>query len=150
VIPNDNKLVLNAEGLVLGRMASKVAGLLLEGKEIHIVNAEKCVVSGRRASLTHQWKESLKIKAMANPKYGPFHLRVPDEIISQTVKGMLPTGKARGRSSMKRLRVYIGLPEGLRDSTLETIPEARMNELRGDYIDLGDLAAEIGWNRKGG
>ncbi|RLI06236.1 50S ribosomal protein L13, partial [Candidatus Bathyarchaeota archaeon] len=38
--------VIDASGLILGRMASIVAKRLLEGEQIEIVNAEKAVVSG--------------------------------------------------------------------------------------------------------
>ena len=48
--------VIDANGLILGRLASTVAKRLLSGdEEIHIVNAEKAVISGSRAStLRHQ------------------------------------------------------------------------------------------------
>ncbi len=41
--------VIDADGLLLGRMASVVAGRALAGEEIAIVNAEKAIVSGDRA-----------------------------------------------------------------------------------------------------
>jgi len=45
--------VIDAKGLILGRLASKVAKqLLLEDKKIYVVNAEKAVISGSRAHHT--------------------------------------------------------------------------------------------------
>ena len=38
----------NAEGLIVGRMCSKVAKRLLNGEEVIILNAEKAVFSGKR------------------------------------------------------------------------------------------------------
>ncbi|MEM4704878.1 MAG: uL13 family ribosomal protein, partial [Candidatus Bathyarchaeia archaeon] len=38
--------VINADGLILGRMATYVAKRLLKGESIIIVNAEKAVLSG--------------------------------------------------------------------------------------------------------
>lgn len=148
--PNDNCVIFNAEGLILGRMANAVARRLLTGGTVYVVNAEKAIVSGRRSSLVRQWKDFLDVKSVANPaKYGPFHSRRPDRILRDAVHGMLPMDKARGVSSLKRLRVYIGIPEPFKGSAMETIPEASLERLKGRYVVLGDLAAEIGWKRQG-
>jgi large subunit ribosomal protein L13 len=40
--------VINAEGYRLGRLASKVAKLLLQGHSVKIYNAEKAVITGPR------------------------------------------------------------------------------------------------------
>ena len=37
--------IVNAEGLVLGRMATVVAKHLLQGEKVEIVNAEKAIIS---------------------------------------------------------------------------------------------------------
>jgi large subunit ribosomal protein L13 len=148
-MPKEDGVVFNAEGLILGRMASAVAQRLLRGERVYIVNAEKTVVSGERSSLVRAWKDFLKIKSMANPRYGPFHSRRPDRIIRDAVRGMLPTNKMKGRVSLRRLRVYIGVPDFMRESQLETIPEAAPKRLRRRYVLLGDLSMEIGWKRRG-
>ncbi|MBL7118612.1 50S ribosomal protein L13 [Candidatus Bathyarchaeota archaeon] len=146
---NDLGVVFNAEGLILGRVASVVARTLLSGATVSVVNAEKAVVSGKRSRLVRRWKDFLKVKSMANPrKYGPFHSRRPDTILHDAIRGMLPTNKARGRSSLRRLKVHISVPEFLKESPMETIPEASSRNLKGRFVMLGDLAAEIGWKRR--
>ena len=51
--------VIDANGLILGRLASTVAKRLLSGdEEIHIVNAEKAVISGSRASTLRDYRET--------------------------------------------------------------------------------------------
>ncbi len=147
--PNDNRIIFNAEGLILGRVANAVARRLLIGGTVYVVNAEKAVVSGKRSSLVRQWKDFLKVKSVANPKYGPFHSRRPDRILHDAVCGMLPMDKASGRFCLRRLRVYVGIPETLKESAMETIPEAGSERLKGRYVLLGELAAEIGWKRQG-
>jgi len=147
--PKNDGIVLDAEGLILGRMASVIARLLLTGEKVYVVNAEKAVVSGSRSSLVRAWKDFLEVKSMANPRYGPFHSRRPDRIVLDAVRGMLPTDKAKGRSSLRRLRVYIGVPNSLNESAKESIPSASSERLKGRYVLLGDLAAEIGWKRTG-
>jgi large subunit ribosomal protein L13 len=52
--------IINAEGLILGRMASMIAKKLLSGEEIIIVNAEKAVLSGKRKSKVREAKEFLR------------------------------------------------------------------------------------------
>lgn len=148
VAVGESEIILNAEGLILGRLASVVAKRLLNGEKVHIVNAEKTLVSGRRSSLVRAWKDFLEVKSMANPKYGPFHSRRPDTVLRDAVRGMLPTDKAKGKSSLRRLRVYIGIPDSLKEAPMETIPKAGSSSLRGRHVMLGDLAAEIGWKRQ--
>ena len=49
--------IINADGLIIGRMASIIAKRLLNGEEIVIVNAEKAVLSGKRKSKVKEAKE---------------------------------------------------------------------------------------------
>ncbi|MDD1661988.1 MAG: uL13 family ribosomal protein, partial [Methanomicrobiales archaeon] len=41
--------IINADGMILGRMASILATRLLAGEEIAVVNAEKAIISGTKA-----------------------------------------------------------------------------------------------------
>ena len=53
---------MNAEGLILGRMCSKVAKRLLNGEEVIILNAEKAVFSGKKKSkVARSHTNSLKL-----------------------------------------------------------------------------------------
>ncbi len=47
---SETAITINADGLILGRMASKIAKRLLNGERIIIVNAEKAILSGKRNS----------------------------------------------------------------------------------------------------
>lgn len=136
--------VIDASGLILGRMASVVAKMLLEGEGVEIVNAEKGVVSGKRRGIVKRWKEFLEVGGQGR---GPKHWRRPDRIVRRTIRGMLPYREGRGRSAFKRLRVHIGVPEELRGVEMETIPEAHVSRLRGPYVTVGEIAESIGWRR---
>jgi large subunit ribosomal protein L13 len=135
--------IIDASDLVLGRLASKVAKMLLEGETVVIVNAKSAIISGRKRSIVKRYKDFLEVGG--GPRYGPFHPRRPDTILRRTIRGMLPRTKERGRKAFKRLRVYIGLPEELRDRLIETLPEARLRDPKAPYMRLGELAKEIGW-----
>ncbi|MEE8403143.1 MAG: hypothetical protein V3R93_05260, partial [Candidatus Hydrothermarchaeaceae archaeon] len=43
--------IINASGILMGRMASYVAGELLKGEEVAIINAEECIISGDEKSV---------------------------------------------------------------------------------------------------
>lgn len=135
--------IINAEGLILGRMASTVAKRLLKGEKIIIVNAEKTVLSGKRKSRVSEAKEFLEV---GHPKKGPFHYRRPDRILRRTVRGMLPYKQPKGKQAYKRLKVLIGIPEDFKDQKMETLADAQAKKLTCPYFTLGEFAKEIGWN----
>jgi large subunit ribosomal protein L13 len=136
--------LINADGLVLGRMASKVAKKLLNGEDVIIVNAEKSVLSGKKKSKVAEAKEFLEVGA---PKRGPFHYRRPDRIMRKTVRGMLPFKQPRGKTAYKKLKVFMGVPSELRDKKMETFTETKATRLKGPYFTLAELAKEVGWNQ---
>lgn len=134
--------IVNAEELILGRMASTVAKRLLKGETITIVNAEKAVISGKKKSRVREAKEFLQV---GHPRKGPFHNRRPDRIVRRTVRGMLPYKQPKGKQAYKRLKVFIGAPEKLRDQTMETLAEAHAEKLTCPYFTVAEFAKEIGW-----
>ena len=139
------KTVIDAEGLILGRMASIVAKRLLEGEKIEIVNAEGAVVSGKRRLVIKERKEFLEVGGRDR---GPIHYRKPNTIIRRTIRGMLPYRKPRGRDAYGRLRVHIGVPRELEGVQAESIPVAHLERLKGRYVTVGEIAKNIGWKVK--
>jgi large subunit ribosomal protein L13 len=131
-------VIVDAKGLVLGRMASEVAKRLLNGESIMIINAEEAVISGKRLSIVRNAQEFLQV---GHHRKGPLHFRNPERI----VRGMLPRKKPCGMEALKRLKVYIGSPEGLRDKEKIMLSNADASNLRGPYIKVSDLARNIGW-----
>ncbi len=136
--------LVNADGLILGRMASVVAKKLLNGEKVIIVNAEKAVISGKKRSKIAEAKEFLEVGA---PKRGPFHYRRPDRILRKTVRGMLPFKQPKGKNALKKLKVFISVPEDLKDQPMVSIEEAQAAKLNGPHFTLADLAKQIGWNQ---
>jgi large subunit ribosomal protein L13 len=140
------KSIIDADGLVLGRMASSIAKRLLAGEYIDIVNAQNIVVSGNRIKLIEEWKEFMKVGGFGK---GPTHYRKPNDIVRRTIRGMLPYRIPKGRDAYKRLNVYIGVPEELKSSEKLSLPECHSSKLRHRYTTVGELAMSIGWNMKG-
>jgi large subunit ribosomal protein L13 len=136
--------LVNADGLILGRMASKVAKRLLNGETVIIINAEKAVLSGKKKSKVAEAKEFLEVGA---PMRGPFHYRRPDRILRKTVRGMLPFKQPKGKMAYKKLKVFMGVPEDLKGQQMITLKEAQAAKLKGPYFTLAELAKEVGWNQ---
>jgi large subunit ribosomal protein L13 len=145
-IQTNPPLILDATGLIMGRVSSVVSKRLLQGEQVIIVNAEKAIISGRRVSHV---KEARLFLEAGHKGHGPYHPRRPDLIIRRVIRGMLPWRKPRGKAAYKRLRVFMGVPEELKSKTLETIPQAKASKLRCPYFTVGEFAKEIGWKPLG-
>ena len=139
---SNNPAIIDAKGLILGRMSSIVAKRLLEGENIIILNAEKAAISGKRLQIINEAKTFLEV---GHPRKGPYHYRRPDRIVRKTIRGMLPRRKPKGIQALKRLRVYLGAPKEFENNEFQTIFEASAEKLKSPYITVGDLAKEIGW-----
>jgi len=137
-------ILVNAEGLIVGRMGSKVAKLLLNGQEVIILNAEKAVFSGKRKSKVAEAHLFLEVGA---PERGPFHYRRPDRFLRKTLRGMVPFRQPRGKNAYKRLKVFMGIPSEFKGKEMITFEEASSANLRGPSLTLGELTSEIGWNK---
>jgi large subunit ribosomal protein L13 len=138
---SNNAIIIDAKGLILGRLSSNVAKLLLHGETVIILNAEKAAISGKKQQIVQEAKAFLEV---GHPRKGPLHPRRPDKIVSRTVRGMLPRRKQKGVEAYKRLRVYLGAPLEFEDKKIQTIPEASADKLKSPYITVGELAKEIG------
>jgi len=138
--------VIDASGLILGRMASIVAKRLLSEESITIVNAEKTALSGKRLSRVKEARAFLEI---GHPRKGPFHPRRPDQIVQKSIRGMLPHRQPKGIMALKRLQVFLSMPDEFKNAPVESIPEAHISRLKGSYLTLGELAKEIGYKQVG-
>jgi len=111
--------LINAEGKILGRMATEIA-ILLRGKRkpgfaqfidcgdfVIVVNAEKINVTGKKLEQKKYYSHSgypggLKVKSLKEVLE-----KKPEEVIRKAVWGMIPKGKL-GRAVYKKLKVYRG------------------------------------------
>ncbi len=134
--------VIDASNLILGRMASTVAQRLLKGEQINIINAEKAIISGRKDTTLDRYKRYV---ARGSREFGPRFPRRPDQIVSRTIRGMIPHTKMTGREAYNRLKVYIGVPPELSKEQAGTLEEASIMRLStANYIVLGELSKRLG------
>ena len=137
-------LVIDASGLVLGRLASVAAKYLLEGTMLTIVNAEKAVVTGDRLEIMREAHMELRIRNLGTKSKSPKHARRPEGIVRRTIRGMLPRDKAKGKDAFSHLRVYSGAPDGV-DSASAVKPEEAENRSLVRLTTVGEIAQSIGW-----
>ena len=137
--------VLDATDQVLGRFASVVAKRLLKGEEIHVLNAEKALVTGRRDALIVEYLQKTHMGSTASRMRGkgPNYPRRPDRILRRAVRGMMPYQKPHGRAAFKRLRVYVGVPPGFKGQATETVEEAS-HVTTARVMRLGELSERLG------
>lgn len=141
----DTIVVVDATHCIAGRVCSHVSKLLLQGNRVAIVNAEKAMLSGSRYKTIESYKEYLGINSVTNPIHGPFHPRRPDTILSRMVRGMVPKRKPHGITAFKRLRVYMGVPDGMKGAKIESFDDSRITKPESYYISIAEVAKQIGW-----
>lgn len=139
-------IIVDGTNHIAGRMCSQVAKLLKEGNRVAIVNSENIMLSGSRKMIIEEYRKFLEIASITNPKFGPFHPRRPDTIITKMVRGMLPKNKPSGKTSLKRLRVYLGVPNELKSKKTTQFENAKIRKPAPYYTTLGEMGRLVGWN----
>lgn len=140
------ELIVDGSGLILGRLASIIAKKLLEGYKVVVVNVDKVVVSGKPSEVIKTYKRTiLSVRSHHAHKWRPKRPRSPIRLFKDTVWGMLPKHNKRGREALKRLKVYVGVPEDFKGKELVKFKEADSSRLARSYVELGRIAKELGW-----
>lgn len=111
--------VVDAEGIPLGRLASKVASILRgknkpsftpnvdTGDFVIILNSDKVVLTGKKTEDKFYRYHTGYIGGLKEISYGKFMAERSDLAVYEAVKGMLPKNSL-GRQMIKKLRVYKG------------------------------------------
>jgi large subunit ribosomal protein L13 len=133
--------IIDADGLILGRLASHVAQRLLAGDEIIIVNAEKALITGGKEDVIAHFRHK---RDVGSGRKGPLYPRTPHMMLKRTVRGMLPFYKPRGREAYKRLRVHISVPRELKGKKFDSV-EGATSLTTQRYMALGDVSKVLGY-----
>ncbi len=111
--------LIDAKGEVLGRLATKIAMILMgktkadysqhmdSGDFVVVLNAEKVVVSGRKAQQKVYRSHSGYPSGFKEKKYSKVMEEHPERILEHAVAGMVPDNRLKAER-MKRLNVVIG------------------------------------------
>ena len=124
--PNEverNWYVVDAEGMVLGRLASPVASILRgknkptytpnvdTGDHVIIINADKVVLTGNKLTDKIYYHHTGYVGHMKETPYGELMAKKPEFAVKKAIVGMLPKGPL-GRKMATKLRVYAGAEHG--------------------------------------
>jgi large subunit ribosomal protein L13 len=113
------KIVIDATGLVFGRLSSRIASILMGkhtarfqpgwngGDKVLVINAEKVKVTGNKLQTKIYRKHTNFPGGLKETVMQKMMERKPEHAIANAVKGMLPHN-ARGRKLYKNLRVVSG------------------------------------------
>jgi large subunit ribosomal protein L13 len=111
--------VVDAEGVVLGRMASEVARVLRgkhkpiftphldTGDHVIVVNAAKVVLTADKADRKMVYRHSGYPGGIKRQTFADLLERRPEEAVRKSIRGMLPKNRL-GRQMAKKLKVYAG------------------------------------------
>ncbi|HUO47687.1 MAG TPA: 50S ribosomal protein L13, partial [Acidimicrobiales bacterium] len=111
--------VVDANGLVLGRLASEVAAILRgkrrtyfaphvdTGDHVIVVNADKVVLTSNKADDKMAYRHSGYPGGLRATSYTELLADHPDELVRRVVRGMLPKNTL-GRQMLSKLQVYAG------------------------------------------
>ncbi len=136
---------IDATGHVVGRLASVLAKRLLNGEEIVVVNAENAIVTGKKSVVFNEYKARHTRGSTTSRMrgIGPLYPRRPDMILRRTISRMMPYQQPRGRDALKRLRVYLSVPDEFKGKPLEIIEVAKRAP-QGPFVRLGDISKLLG------
>src|SRR5476649_2443348 len=112
-------VLIDADGLVLGRLASVIASRLRgkhkpeftphvdTGDYLVVVNVEKLRVTGNKAEDKKYYRHSGYPGGIYETNFTKLQQRFPERVLEKAVKGMLPKGPL-GYAMIKKLKVYAG------------------------------------------
>ena len=115
--------VVDADGMIFGRLASQVAAILRgknkpeftphvdTGDYVIIINADKAVFTGKKLDQKLYRSHSGYVGSMKEVKYSSMMEKKPEFLMYEAVRRMLPKNKL-GRAMLKKLRVYKGAEHG--------------------------------------
>ncbi|MEN3272086.1 MAG: large subunit ribosomal protein [Actinomycetota bacterium] len=111
--------VVDAEGLVLGRLATEVARVLRgkhkpifaphldAGDHVIVVNADKVVLTANKAEKKIAYRHSGYPGGLTETKYTDLMKTKPEQVVRKAIKGMLPKNRL-GAQQLTKLKVYAG------------------------------------------
>lgn len=111
--------VVDADGLVLGRMATEVASILRgkhkpiftphldTGDHVIVINADKVVLTSDKAGKKMVFRHSGYPGGLREQSYADLLARKPAEAVRRTIRGMLPKNRL-GRAQISKLKIYAG------------------------------------------
>lgn len=129
-------MIIDGKDSVLGRLATFAAKSALEGEQVYIINANDIVIVGNKNSILKKYLERRRIGTMSK---GPFFPRDTKGIVRRAIRGMIRDKRYHGREAFKRIKIFEGAPEELKDKEIVNIAKVRMDKPI-HKVKIGELA----------
>jgi large subunit ribosomal protein L13 len=139
-------IIVDAENARIGRVSAFVAKKLLQGEEVHIINAENAIISGNPVETIAKYQHRRQLKYKGDPERSPYWPKVPYLFVKRLVRGMLPRKKPSGRAAHDRLRVHVGRPGSVLGDAIR-VPKSDKGTLT-KYITISELCKHLGYNKR--
>ena len=134
-------MIIDAKGVVLGRLAGLAAEQALRGNTVHIVNSAEAVITGRAKNTIEKAKKRQEIGVV---KQGPYTPKKPAGLMRRAIRGMLPWKKPRGKEAFTRVKCYEDYPEDIKGEVLavsDKIKATKLTTLK--RMTLGELCIAV-------
>jgi ribosomal protein uL13 len=133
------KIILDAEGVIFGRLCSFAAKKALEGNEIIIVNSEKAIMTGNKKNIIQKYL-NLRASGGHSPTKRPKYTKIPSYMIKRGIRGMLPDHrKGIGKQALSKVKCYNDIPEKFKDQEMKKIHVANNSK----HITLKELSEKL-------
>ncbi len=131
------KIIVDASGGALGRIAAFAAKQSLLGKEVIIINCENALITGSPRNSIDSYKQ--KRARGGTAQRGPYFPKSSERLMKRTIRGMLSYKQLRGLTAYKRIMCFDSTPEEYKNAK----PISMKKEIKTKSIALSRLSREM-------
>jgi len=134
-----NRIIIDANGAIFGRLCSFAAKKSLGGDEIIIVNSENAVMSGNKGNLIEKYLRLRKMGGGTSIK-GPKYPKPPYMMLKRGIRGMLPDfRKGQGKIAFSKIKCFNKIPEEYKNEKMIKSGKDKPRK----FIELKELSERI-------
>jgi len=133
--------IVNGKDKILGRLATRVAKLALQGEQIVVVNCDKVVIVGRKKEVFERYTQKYN---RGTSSTGPFIHRSSDRLVRRAIRGMIPYKTPSGKEAFQNIMCYIGVPESVQGEKMEDF-DCDVNDTGNlNYVTMIEISKQLG------
>lgn len=134
-----NKIIIDANEAIFGRLCSFAVKKALEGNDVVIVNSENAVMTGNKPDIVEKY---LRLRRMGgrNSIKGPKYPKVPYMMLKRGIRGMLPDfRKGQGKIAFSKIKCFDKVPEEYKNEKMVKSGKEKPRK----FIELKELSERI-------
>jgi len=117
--------------------------MAVQGEEVHVINCEKAVYSGKESSVLARFKQ---LRERTVPLKGPYFPTQSDKIVRRAIRGMISYKTPMGKEAFARVKCSVGTVEGLEDAqSFEGAKKGKLPNVK--YVTIKRISEYLGGNR---